>query len=385
MRLGCNAWILSVLFAIVAHGQDKVDFIRDVQPIFRARCVSCHGAASQSSGLRLDRREDALRGGYSGPVLQPVSSASSRLYQLISTGIAVKGKNLRMPPGGQLPSNEAEIIRRWIDQGAVWPLETDNQAAGKTRPRPWSFQPLRRDEPPSVSDATWVRNPIDAFVLAKLGNTKPSPEAPKTTLVRRLYLDLTGLLPTPEETAAFLADDKPGAYERLVDRLLQSEHYGEKWARPWLDLARFADSEGGVQDYVRPYAWRYREWVIQAVNRDMPFDQFTISQMAGDLLPNPTLEQKLATGFHRNTVTSREGGIDLAQLRFDQLVDRANTVGTAWLGLTVGCAQCHDHKYDPITQKDYYRLMAFFENSAEVDIEAPVPGEIGPYRQHVGE
>ncbi len=365
MRLGRKAWVLCVLLTGLANAEDKIDFARDVQPILRARCVGCHGAAAQLSGLRLDRKQDALRGGYSGPVLQAGSSASSRLYKLVSTGIVVQGKTLRMPPGGQLPSNEAEIIRRWIDDGAVWPIESDNRAAdnqvtSKTRPRPWSIEPIRRHDAPAVRNANWVRNPLDAFVLAKLESNgiEPSPEAPKTTLIRRLYLDLIGLLPTPEETAAFLADDQPGAYERLVDRLMQSEHYGEKWARPWLDLARFADSEGGVQDYVRPYAWRYREWVIKALNGDMPFDQFTIEQMAGDLLPNATLEQKLATGFHRNTVTSREGGIDLAQLRFDQLVDRTNTVGTAWLGLTVGCAQCHDHKYDTITQKDYYRLMA---------------------------
>ena len=167
--------------------------------------------------------------------------------------------------------------------------------------------------------------------------------------------------------------------------MLQSPHYGEKWARQWLDLARYADSEGGIQDYVRPYAWRYRQWVIDALNRDMPFDQFTIEQMAGDLLPGATMQQKIATGFHRNTVTSREGGIDLEELRFAQLVDRTNTVGTTWLGLTVGCAQCHDHKYDPITQKDYYRLLAFFQNGMEVDIEAPLPGELGPYRRHIGE
>ena len=387
MRLGRKAWVWCILLPGLAKAQDKVDFGRDVQPIFRARCLGCHGSAAQSGGLRLDRRQDALRGGYSGPVLKAGSSASSRLYTLISKGIVREGTALRMPPGEQLPSNETEIIRRWIDGGAVWPVEADTQAAAKTRPRPWSFERIQRHDSPAVRNATWVRNPIDAFVLAKLESNaiEPSPEAPKTTLIRRLYLDLIGLLPTPQETAAFLADDQPGAYERLVDQLMQSEHYGEKWARPWLDLARFADSEGGVQDYVRPYAWRYREWVIKALNRDMPFDQFTIDQMAGDLVPNATLEQKTATGFHRNTVTSREGGIDLEQLRYDQLVDRASTVGTAWLGLTVGCAQCHDHKYDPITQKDYYRLMAFFENSAEVDIEAPVPGEMGPYREHVVE
>jgi hypothetical protein len=202
-------------------------------------------------------------------------------------------------------------------------------------------------------------------------------------LLRRAHLDLTGLPPTTEESAAYLADTRPDAYERLVDRLLESPHFGEKWARHWLDLARYADSEGGVQDYARPYAWRYREWVINALNRDMPFDRFTVEQLAGDLLESPTQQQLVATGFHRQTITSREGGIDLEKLRYDQLVDRANTTATVWLGLTAGCAQCHDHKYDPITQRDYYSLVAFFENSIERDIEAPLPGELGVYRGYI--
>ncbi|MBM3774484.1 MAG: DUF1553 domain-containing protein, partial [Acidobacteria bacterium] len=206
-------------------------------------------------------------------------------------------------------------------------------------------------------------------------------EAPKATLARRIYLDLTGLAPTPAQAAEFLADPRPDAWERLVDRLLASPHFGEKWARHWLDLARYSDSEGGVQDFFRPWAWRYREWVIDAFNRDLPFDRFTVEQVAGDLLPGAALEPKIATGFHRQTITSREGGIDLARLRFEQLVDRANTVGSVWLGLTVGCAQCHDHKYDPISQKDYYRLLAFFENSIEVDLDAPLAGETGGYRR----
>lgn len=340
----------------------------------------------QSSGLRLDRGADALRGGYSGAVIKPGDSAASRLFVMVTTGITHDRKTVKMPPGAPLTAGEIALLKRWIDEGAQWPDSLTGQPAA-ARKRPWSFEPVQRPAVPPVRNSGWVRNPVDAFVLAKLESMgfEPSREASKRTLARRVYLDLIGLLPTPDEVAAFAADTDPGAYERLVDRLMQSEHYGEKWARPWLDLARFADSEGGVQDYIRPYAWRYRDWVIKALNADMPFDRFTIEQMAGDLLPNATIDQKLATGFHRNTQTSREGGIDLKQLRFDQLVDRTNTVGTAWLGLTVGCSQCHDHKYDPITQKDYYRLMAFFENSAELDMEAPVPGELGPYRKTVGE
>jgi hypothetical protein len=366
---------------------EKIDFSRDIQPILRARCFSCHGPQLQSNGLRLDRREDAFRGGYSGQVIHPGESASSRLYQLITNGVVAEGKRIVMPPTGPLPETETLLIRRWIDEGAVWPAETESASKSRARARPWSFEPIHRPSIPAVRHASWVRNPIDAFVLAKLeaAEIEPSPQAPRSVLLRRVYLDLTGLPPTPEEVAAFLGDQQPGNYERLVDRLLRSEHYGEKWARSWLDVARYADSEGGVQDYVRPFAWRYRHWVIDALNRDMPFDQFTTEQIAGDLLPASTLEQKLATGFQRNTITSREGGIDLEKLRFDQLVDRANTVGSAWLGLTVGCAQCHDHKYDPISQKDYYRLLAFFENSDEVDIEAPLPGELGPYQRRLPE
>lgn len=247
----------------------------------------------------------------------------------------------------------------------------------------WCFRPVGRPEPPTVRSGSWIRNPIDNFVLARLEKEgiSPSPEAGKATLIRRLSLDLTGLPPTPEDVTAFLKDDSADAYEKVVDRLLNSPHYGEKWARYWLDLARYADSDGFRSDGFRPHAWRYRHWVIEALNRDMPFDRFTVEQIAGDLLPGATTEQRVATGFHRNTLTNREGGTDPEQVRFDQVVDRTNTVGTVWLGLTVGCAQCHDHKYDPISQKDYYRLFAFFNNAEEVNIPAPLPGEIGPYLQ----
>ncbi len=227
----------------------------------------------------------------------------------------------------------------------------------------------------------WARNGVDAFILARLEHEgiAPSPEADRRTLIRRLSLDLTGLPPSREEIAAFVDDNRHDAYERQVDRLLASPHYGEKWARHWLDLARYADSDGYEKDLPRPWAWRYRQWVIDALNRDMPYDEFTIEQIAGDLLPGATAEQKVATGFHRNALTNREGGIDREQLRVEQVVDRTSTVGTVWLGLTVGCAQCHDHKYDPISQQEFYQLSAFFNSADEVDIEAPMPGEMGPY------
>jgi hypothetical protein len=236
---------------------------------------------------------------------------------------------------------------------------------------------------PAVKNSDWVRNPIDTFILGKLEaeGVQPSAEADRITLIRRLSFDLIGLPPTPEEVADFVSGPRPDAYERLVDRLLDSPHYGEKWARQWLDLARYADSDGYEKDNVRPYAWRYRQWVIEALNRNLPFDQFTIQQIAGDLLPKATLDQKIATGFHRNTLTNREGGIDIEEFRVEQVLDRTITIGTTWMGLTVGCARCHDHKYDPISQREFYQLFAFFNTAREINIEAPAPGEMGVYLQ----
>ena len=232
-----------------------------------------------------------------------------------------------------------------------------------------------------MRDRAWGRNAVDNFILARLEREgiAPSPEAPKLTLLRRVSLDLTGLPPTPEQVREFLSDNRPDAYERLVDRLLDSPHYGEKWARYWLDLARYADSDGYEKDRSRPWAWRYRHWVIDALNRDLPFDEFTIEQLAGDLLPNRNLDTLVATGFNRNTLTNREGGTDPEQFRDEQVLDRAATLGTVWMGLTVGCAQCHNHKYDPISQKEFYQLTAFFNTQEEVNIQAPLPGELGPY------
>ena len=299
-----------------------------------------------------------------------------------------------MPPvGDKLTAREIGLLRAWIDQGVGWPEEKGTEVAAQPsaardeKLSHWSFQPLRQVTPPPVRNQAWVRSPVDQFVLARLESEgiEPSPEADKVTLLRRLSLDLTGLPPTPGEVADFLTDNRPDAYERKVDRLLESPHYGEKWARQWLDLARYADSDGYEKDRVRPHAWRYRHWVIDALNRDMPFDQFTIEQIAGDLLPKASAEQKAATGFHRNTLTNREGGINIEQFRFEQVVDRTNTVGTVWMGLTVGCAQCHDHKYDPISQKEYYQLFSFFNSAEEVNVEAPLAGEMGPYLQALPE
>ncbi len=248
----------------------------------------------------------------------------------------------------------------------------------------WSFLPSRRPALPQVKQANWIRSPVDAFVLAKLEDLRitPSPEADRYTLLRRLSLDLLGLRPTPAEVAAFIADARPDAYERLVDRLLASPHFGERWGKHWLDLARYADSNGYDNDEVRPTAWRWRDWVINALNRDMPFDQFTIEQLAGDLLLGATLEQKLATGFHRNTPTNTENQFHKTEEFWVKTVaDRVETTGAVWLGLTVGCCQCHRHKYDPLGQNEYYGLFAFFNNAEEVELPAPLPREVEAFQQ----
>jgi len=318
------------------------------------------------SGLRLDHPEAALAGAYSGPVIKLGNSAGSRLIQVVSG----EGK-IKMPPAGPgLKPEEIATLRRWIDQGAVWPASLPLKKAGSARSSHWSYQPIHRPELPPVKETQFVRNAIDAFVVTRLEQEQisPSEEADRRTLIRRVSLDLIGLPPTPTEVEEFVTDKRPGAYERVVDRLLHSPHYGEKWARHWLDLARYADSDGYEKDLPRPYAWRWRKWVIDALNSDQPFDQFTIDQIAGDLLPNSTVEQKVATGFHRNSLTNREGGIDREQLRVEQAVDRTNTVSSVWLGLTVGCAQCHDHKYDRISQNEYYQLFAFFSPAEDSEL-----------------
>ncbi|MDX1984759.1 MAG: PSD1 and planctomycete cytochrome C domain-containing protein [Bryobacteraceae bacterium] len=349
------------------------DFARDVEPVFKARCYACHGAVQQIGGLRLDVKTDAMKGGYSGPVIVPGKSADSKLIQRVA---GAKGVMLMPPAGPKLTEAEVARLKEWIDGGALWPHTPAPAATAAPRSSHWAFQQIRR-----------VEGSVDSFILARLAkdNLKPSPEADRLTLLRRLHIDLTGLPPTPAEIAEYNADAHPGAYERRVDRLLQSPHFGERWARPWLDRARYADSDGYEKDWERPYAWRYRHWVIKALNEDMPFDRFTIEQLAGDLLPNATTEQRVATGFHRNTLTNREGGVDNEQFKFENTVDRTNTTATTWLGLTAGCTQCHDHKFDPLTQKDFYSMFAFFDNVEEVEIDAAMPGEIGPWLLSRGE
>jgi len=363
--------LIAVTFAIGALAAQPIDFVKTIEPIFAAKCYGCHGPSKQTSGLRLDDRAGAIAGGYGGKVIIPGNGADSILIQRIS---AAKGL-MAMPFGSKgLPAEQVSLIKSWIDQGANYPIR--ETARTSTQSRHWAFQPVNKPV-----------GTIDHFIRAQLTkqSLSPSPEASKPTLLRRLSLDITGLPPTPEELQTFLNDTATDAYEKQIDRLLSSPQFGEKWARHWLDQARYADSDGYEKDWVRPWSWRWRNWVIDAINRDMPFDQFTREQIAGDLLPNAAIEQKVATGFHRHTLTNREGGIDTNQFRFENIVDRSSTVASVWLGLTAGCAQCHDHKYDPIKQKDFYQLFAFFDNAEEEDIDAPLPGETGLWLRKAAE
>jgi len=352
----------------------EVDFTSDVRPILGSRCLRCHSAKKAKGGLRLHAEAAARAGGDSGPVILPGDGAGSRLVHLVS-GL----DELVMPPGKskRLSADEVAVLIAWIDQGARWGRAAAGDAAASGSEH-WSFVPVARPEPPAVKETGRLRNPIDRFVLARLEKEglRPGPEADRATLLRRLSLDLLGLLPAPDEVTSFVRDERPDAYERLVRRLLDSPHFGERWGRHWLDLARYADSDGYEKDNQRPWAWRYRDWVIDAINRDLPFDQFTREQLAGDLLPDATLEQRVATGFHRNTLTNTEGGTDQEEFRVKATVDRVNTTGSVWLGLTVGCGQCHSHKYDPLTQREYYGLFAFFNNADERNGAAPTPREV---------
>ncbi|MCP4785649.1 MAG: DUF1549 domain-containing protein [Fuerstiella sp.] len=357
---------------------DDVDFRRDVAPILRTRCLSCHNERDHRGGLSLQSIRSVQAGGESGVVLTPGDVESSYLLDLIlpEDGTAEMPKD-----EAPLSASQITVIREWIESGAAWPDDVVLEP-----PVLWSLKPvLRPDVPDDVAapDQLTIRSPIDAFVAARHteAGLTPAAEANSRTLIRRLFLDLTGLPPTPEAVDSFVQNTKPSAYEQLVDDLLSSPHYGEQWGRYWLDLARYADSEGYLGDSERPHAWVYREWVINAINRDLPFDQFTIEQLAGDLLNEPTLEQKIATGFHRNTLRNTEAGVDLELYRTKEIVDRVNTTGMVWLGLTLGCAECHEHKNDPISQKEFYQLYAFFNNADDVAVTATRPWEIARHNE----
>lgn len=328
------------------------DFGREIRPILADNCFACHGPDEKQrmANLRLDTQEGVFR------VVTPGKSAESRLFQRISA--AEKAK--RMPPPyaeRRLNEKQIELIQRWIDEGAKWEMH-------------WAYVPPKRPEPPAVKNKAWIRNPIDNFILARLESegVEPSPEADKATLIRRVTFDLTGLPPTPSEVAAFVKDKSPEAYEKVVDRLLASPHYGERMAMQWMDLARYADTHGYHIDSHREM-WHWRDWVIDAFNKNTPFDEFTVEQLAGDLLPHPTLQQRIATGFNRNHMINFEGGAIPEEYQNEYVVDRVETTSVVWLGMTMGCARCHDHKFDPIKQKDFYRFYAFFNTISEKGLD----------------
>lgn len=358
------AW-LTWLIIVLLHGNSAPaaddnalpQYNRDIRPLLAKHCFACHGPDpdSREADLRLDLREAAL----SGNAIQPGKPAASELIRRVTT----RDPDLRMPPpdtGEALTDAEAASLRAWIAGGAEYQQH-------------WSFVPPERAELPNVSQSDWALAPWDAFVLAELERRglQPAAEADRAMWLRRVSLDLTGLPPTWDDADAFLADSSSDAYEKVVDRLLASEAYGERWARMWLDLARYADTKGYEKDRHRDI-WRYRDWVIDALNNDMPFDQFTREQLAGDLLPNRTTEQILATAFHRNTMTNEEGGTDNEEFRVAAVKDRVDTTIQVWMGLTMGCAKCHSHKYDPITNRDYYAFYSFFNQTQDADAEAPL-------------
>jgi hypothetical protein len=352
--------------------QEKpVDFERHVLPLLRDHCFRCHDARKHTSGLRLDVRSLALRGGDSGQpaIVRGASTKSELLRRVTSTSpqeaMPVKGK--------RLSAQQVQLLRAWIDAGAVWPDALAGEEPGADH---WAFRrPVRHPLPP-VKDPARVRNFIDSFILARLAKEglSPSPEADRPTLIRRLSLDLTGLPPTIEEVDSFVADTSDRAYDKVVERLLASPHYGERWGRHWLDAARYADSDGFEKDKSRQ-VWFYRDWVINALNRDLPYDQFIIEQLAGDLLPGATQDQVVATGYLRNSMCNEEGGIDPEQFRMEAMFDRMDAIGKGILGLTIQCAQCHNHKFDPLSQAEYYRMFAFLNNDHEANIAVYTPQE----------
>jgi len=375
-------FVLAHLFSFASVDADeKLSYARDVRPILSKNCFQCHGPddKTREAGLRLDQADSAYSGSDRDPAIVPGKPAESELLARIVSD----DEFLKMPPPESkrtITPKQVEVLKKWIAQGAHYE-------------RHWSFIAPER---PSVPLAEKMNNPIDGFIRAKLQDVglTPNPSADRYTLIRRASLDLIGLPPTPAQADAFVNDDRPDAYERLVDELLSSPHYGERWARRWLDLARYSDTNGYEKDRPRSM-FAYRDSVIDAINAGMPFDQFTIEQLAGDMLPDATQSQKIATGFHRNTMVNEEGGVDPQEFRFHAMVDRVGTTGTTWLGLTIACAQCHTHKYDPITQTEYYSMMAFLNNADEprmkvidpetTDQRKKIEQQISEYRKQLAE
>ena len=368
VRIGKTVWMTAVVLVIAVGGgvsasifdhatapQRQIDFNRDIRPIFNANCMACHGGVKQASNVSFSYREQALGHGKSGrPIVVPGNPKASELI----TRVTSRDPDFRMPlNGAPLSEKQIDLLREWIKEGAPW---SDY----------WAFVPPKPQALPVVKNTAWARQPLDRFILARLEKEglAPSPEVDKPELLRRVSLDLTGLPPTPEEQAAFLADTSPNAYEKQVDRLLASPRYGERWATMWLDVARYGDSKGFEKDKSRT-VWPYRDWVIDAFNRNMPFDQFVIKQLAGDLLPQPRIfDDLIATSFHRQTQANDEGGTDDEEFRIAAVMDRTSTTWSALNGVSFNCVQCHSHPYDPIRHVEYYKFMAFFNTQRDADI-----------------
>ncbi len=371
------ASILSAAFdpsRLPAPAEKTIDFKTDIQPIFESRCYECHGPKKQEASLRFDQKSAVMKGGETGPALIAGKSSDSLMIRAVSRQL----EDLKMPKKGEpLSAPQIALLRAWIDQGANWP-DGEVVESGKNDPKEhWGFKGPVRPNVPQVRNKTWTQNPIDSFILARLEKEKLQPSSPadRVTLLRRLSLDLIGLPPTIAEVDAFVADKSPDAYQKQVERLLASPHYGERWGRQWLDAARYADSDGFEKDKAR-FVWAYRDYVINAFNKDLPYDRFVVEQIAGDLLPDSTQDQVVATGFLRNSMLNEEGGVDPEQFRMDAMFDRMDCIGKSVLGLTIQCAQCHTHKFDPLTQEEYYKLFAFLNNDHESSTVAYAPDQL---------
>jgi hypothetical protein len=379
-RSGLLGIVVLLLGPSAGSSAEPSPFFRNqIAPLLRARCLRCHGGEHPKGDLDLTTRKNVLEGGAGGAVLKPGQATASRLYVYV--------RDRKMPPKKPLAAAEVELLRRWIDAGAPWEgpaLTMPRRVVGRAGKDWWSLQPIKRSALPRVSNPAWVRNPLDAFILARLdaARLRPSPEVERRAYIRRVTVDLLGLLPTPEEVEAFVNDRSPNAYEKLVDRLLGSPHYGERWARHWLDVVRFAESHGYEMNTLRANAWPYRDYVIDAFNQDKPYPRFVLEQLAGDAVARGDPKIEAATGFLVGGThdmvgnATKEGQL---QQRMDDLYDMVSTTGSAFLGLTVNCARCHDHKFDPILQKDYYGLQAIF--SGVQHTERPIGAANIPSRQ----
>ena len=362
-------------------------FEKEVRPVLATRCQSCHGPTKQKGGLRLDSRSAALTGGDTGPAVVPGKPAESLLVDAINYG-----EHVQMPPKSKLPPGEIAALTKWVATGASWPTEASKGRLRRARPSTgapwkdrtnhWSFRPVRRPEPPAVLDPSWARGEIDRFLLAGLDakGLKPAPDADRRAWIRRVSFDLIGLPPKPEEVEGFDADKAPDAFAKVVDRLLISPHYGERWARHWLDLVRYAETSGHEFDYAIPDAWRYRDYVVRAFNADVPYDQFVVEHLAGDLLPEPRRnptdganESILATGFYF-LGEGTHSPVDLREEEAGRIDGQIDVLGKAFLGLTIACARCHDHKFDAITTKDYYALSGYLKSSRLQHASLDPPG-----------